>query len=136
MRISRSNLLFLSFFAGGIVLPTAILSFLSVRNIQNEAYLAQKNYNESTATFREECESTISKEQNKIFQEVKSASLYLYEQPHSLLDFGNATQFKTVNGIEAMFLFNNGTLIYPDISSKHFRRRQTSRTASQIHSKE
>jgi signal transduction histidine kinase len=120
MRISRSNLLFLSFFAGGIVLPTAILSFLSVRNIQNEAFLAQKNYNESTATFREQCESTISKEQSKIFQEVKSASLYLYEQPHSLLDFGNATQFKTVNGIEAMFLYNNGTLIYPDISSKHF----------------
>ncbi len=120
MRISRSNLLFLSFFAGGIVLPTAILSFLSVRNIQNEAYLAQKNYNESTETFREQCESTISKEQSKIFQEVKSASLYLYEQPHSLLDFGNATQFKTVSGIEAMFLYNNGTLIYPDISSKHF----------------
>ena len=120
MRISRSNLLFLSFFAGGIVLPTAILSFLSVRNIQNEAYLAQKNFSESVATFREQCESTISKEQSKIFQEVKSASLYLYEQPHSLLDFGNATQFKTVNGIEAMFLYNNGTLIYPDISSKHF----------------
>ena len=120
MRISRSNLLFLSFFAGGIVLPTAILSFLSVRNIQNEAFLAQKNFSESVATFREQCESTISKEQSKIFQEVKSASLYLYEQPHSLLDFGNATQFKTVNGIEAMFLYNNGTLIYPDISSKHF----------------
>ena len=120
MRISRSNLLFLSFFAGGIVLPTAILSFLSVRNIQNEAYLAQKNYNESTETFREQCETTVSKEQSKIFQEVKSASLYLYEQPHSLLDFGNATQFKTVSGIEAMFLYNNGTLIYPDISSKHF----------------
>ncbi|WP_304038748.1 cell wall metabolism sensor histidine kinase WalK [Fibrobacter succinogenes] len=93
---------------------------MSVRNIQNEAYLAQKNYNESTETFREQCESTISKEQSKIFQEVKSASLYLYEQPHSLLDFGNATQFKTVSGIEAMFLYNNGTLIYPDISSKHF----------------
>ncbi len=120
MRISRSNLLFLSFFAGGIVLPTAILSFLSVRNIQNEAYLAQKNFNESTTTFREELEATVSKEQNKIFQEIKSASLYLYEQPHSLLDFGNATQFKTVNGIEAMLLYNKGVLIYPDISSKHF----------------
>ena len=120
MRISRSNLLFLSFFAGGIVLPTAILSFLSVRNIQNEAYLAQKNFDESTTTFREEFASTISKEQNKIFQEIKSASLYLYEQPHSLLDFGNATQFKTVNGIEAMLLYNKGVLIYPDISSKHF----------------
>lgn len=82
MRISRSNLLFLSFFAGGIVLPTAILSFLSVRNIQNEAYLAQKNFNESTASFREEVESSVSKEQSKIFQEIKSASLYLYEQPH------------------------------------------------------
>ena len=120
MRISRSNLLFLSFFAGGIVLPTAILSFLSVRNIQNEAYLAQKNFNESTTTFREELEAIVSKEQNKIFQEIKSASLYLYEQPHSLLDFGNATQFKTVNGIEAMLLYNKGVLIYPDISSKHF----------------
>ena len=120
MQISRSNLLFLSFFAGGIVLPTAILSFLSVRNIQNEAYLAQKNFTESTETFREEVNNTIQKEQNKIYQEIKSASLYLYEQPHSLLDFGNATQFKTVSGIEAMFLYNKGTLIYPDISSKHF----------------
>ena len=101
-------------------MPTAILSFLSVRNIQNEAYLAQKNFNESTTTFREELEATVSKEQNKIFQEIKSASLYLYEQPHSLLDFGNATQFKTVNGIEAMLLYNKGVLIYPDISSKHF----------------
>ena len=120
MQISRSNLLFLSFFAGGIVLPTAILSFLSVRNIQNEAYLAQKNFTESTETFREEVTNSIQKEQSRIFQEIKSASLYLYEQPHSLLDFGNATQFKTVNGIEAMFLYNKGKLIYPDISSKHF----------------
>ena len=120
MQISRSNLLFLSFFFFFFVLPTAILSFLSVRNIQNEAYLAQKNFTESTETFREEVTNSIQKEQSRIFQEIKSASLYLYEQPHSLLDFGNATQFKTVNGIEAMFLYNKGKLIYPDISSKHF----------------
>ena len=74
MQISRSNLLFLSFFAGGIVLPTAILSFLSVRNIQNEAYLAQKNFTESTETFREEVTNTIQKEQNKIFQEITTLS--------------------------------------------------------------
>lgn len=120
MRISRSNLLFFALFAGGIVLPTAILSFLSVRNIQNEAFLAKKNFDESRATFQEELKETLEKEQNKLFQEIKTASIFLYEQPHNLLDFGNAIPFKSVNGVEATFLFNKGVLVYPDISSKHF----------------
>ncbi|MCQ2091354.1 MAG: HAMP domain-containing histidine kinase [Fibrobacter sp.] len=120
MQVSRNNLLFIFLFAGGIILPTAILAFLSFRNIQNEVYLAQKNFDENSISFQSEIEEAVSKEQKKIHQEAKGASLFLYEQPRGLLDFGNATEFKSVDGIEAIFLFNNGSLVYPDISSRHF----------------
>mgnify|MGYP003294256887 CR=1 FL=1 len=120
IKFSKNNLLFFALFAGGIVLPTAILSFLSFRNIQNEIFLAQKTFDENRASFQKEVEEAVIKEQDKIYQETKAASLFLYEQPRSLLDFGNATAFKDVNGIEAIFLFNNGKLVYPDISSRHF----------------
>lgn len=120
MQVSRNNLLFILLFAGGIILPTAILAFLSFRNIQNEVYLAQKSFDENSISFQSEIEEAVSKEQKKIHQEAKGASLFLYEQPRGLLDFGNATEFKSVDGIEAIFLFNNGSLVYPDISSRHF----------------
>lgn len=120
MQVSRNNLLLILFFVGGIVLPTAILSILSFRNIQNEVFLAQKNFNENRIAFLNDIEESVRKEQNKIFQETKAASLFLYEQPQRLLDFGHATEFKSVDGIEAIFLFNKGTLVYPDVSSRHF----------------
>jgi hypothetical protein len=120
MQVSRNNLLFVLLFAGGIVLPTAILSFLSFRNIQNEIYLSQKNFDENLNAFQNEVEDAIEKEQTKIYQETKAASLFLYEQPQGLLDFGHAAEFKSVEGLDAIFLFNNGNLIYPDITSKKF----------------
>ena len=120
MRVSHNNLLLFALFAGAIVLPTAILSILSFRNIQNEIFLAQKTFDENRTSFQTEVENAIEKEQNKILQETKAASLFLYGQPHSLLDFGNATTYRTVDGVEAMFLFNKGSLVYPDISSRHF----------------
>lgn len=120
IKFSRNNLLFFAFFAGGIVLPTAILSFLSFRNIQNEIFLAQKTFDENRNSFQKELEDAVNREQDKIFQETKAASLFLYEQPSSLLEFGNATAFKDVNGIEAIFLYNDNKLVYPDISSRHF----------------
>lgn len=120
IKFSKNNLLFVALFAGGIVLPTAILSFLSFRNIQNEIFLAQKTFDENRTSFQKEVEEAIAKEQEKIYQETKAASLFLYEQPRSLLEFGNATAFKDVNGIEAIFLYNDGKLIYPDISSRYF----------------
>ena len=120
MKVSRNNLLFFVLFAVGIVLPTAILSFLSFRNIQNETFLAQKNFDENRSAFQKELEEAVIKEQDKIYQETKAASLFLYEQPRSLLEFGNATAFKDVEGIEAIFLFNDNKLVYPNISSYHF----------------
>ena len=120
MQVSRNNLLFVLLFAGGIVLPTAILSFLSFRNIQNEIYLSQKTFDENLNAFQNEIEEAIEKEQSKIYQETKAASLFLYEQPQGLLDFGHAAEFKSVEGIDAIFLFNNRNLIYPDLSSKKF----------------
>ncbi|MCF0215874.1 MAG: histidine kinase [Fibrobacteraceae bacterium] len=119
MRVSRNNMLLFALFAGGIVLPTAILSFLSFRNIQNETFLAQKTLDENRYSFQTEVEETITKEEARILDETKSASMFLYEQPQSLLDSEN-TFFKTVEGIDAIFLFNKGQLIYPDISSRHF----------------
>ncbi|MCQ2097048.1 MAG: HAMP domain-containing histidine kinase [Fibrobacter sp.] len=120
MKVSKNNLLFILLFAGGIILPTAILSFLSFRNIQNEMFLAQKNFTENRQAFQNELEDAIANEQSKIFNEVKTASLFLYEQPQHLLDFGNETEFKSVDGIDAIFLFNKGQLVYPDIFSKHY----------------
>ncbi len=120
MRFSKGNLILILVFVGGIIMPTAILSFLGFRNIQNEMFLAQKNFDENQAAFQKDIEDAISKEQEKIYQETKAASLFLYEQPRSLLEFGNAASFKDVAGIEAIFLYNNGSLVYPDISSKHF----------------
>ena len=96
----------------------AILSYLSFRNIQNENYLIQKNFDENQISLQKELEDALDKEQSKILQETKAASLFLYELPKSLLEFGNAANFKDVQGIEAIFLYNNGTLVYPDISSK------------------
>ena len=64
--------------------------------------MANKNIFASEAESKE-------KEQSKIFQETKTASLFLYELPKSLLEYGNAASFKDVNGIEAIFLYNNGT---------------------------
>ena len=120
IRFSKNNLLFFALFAGGIVLPTAILSFLSFRNIQNEIFLAQKTFDENRNAFQKDVEEAVLNEQEKIYQETKAASLFLYEQPRSLLEFGNATAFKDVNGIEAIFLYNDNRLVYPDISSRHF----------------
>ena len=120
IKFSKNNLLFFALFAGGIVLPTAILSFLSFRNIQNEIFLAQKTFDENRTAFQKDVEEAVHREQEKIYQETKAASLFLYEQPHSLLEFGNATAFKDVNGIEAIFLYNDNKLVYPDISSRHF----------------
>ena len=120
MRFSKGNLILILVFVGGIIMPTAILSFLGFRNIQNEMFLAQKNFDENQAALQKDIEDAIAKEQEKIYQETKAASLFLYEQPRSLLEFGNAASFKDVAGIEAIFLYNNGSLVYPDISSKHF----------------
>mgnify|MGYP003296211886 CR=1 FL=1 len=120
MQVSHHNLLFVLLFAGGGILRTAILSVLSFRNIQNEMFLSQKNFDENLSSFQSDVDKAIQKEQSKIYQETKAASLFLYEQPQRLLDFGHAAEFKSVEGIEAIFLFNNGNLIYPDITSKNF----------------
>ena len=120
MHFSKGNLILILVFVGGIIMPTAILSFLGFRNIQNEMFLAQKNFDENQAALQKDLEDAIAKEQERIYQETKAASLFLYEQPRSLLEFGNAASFKDVAGIEAIFLYNNGNLVYPDISTKHF----------------
>lgn len=120
MQVIRNNLLLVLLFAGGIVLPTAILSVLSFRNIQNELYLSQKNFDDNISSFQDELKDAINSEQEKLYQEIKAASIFLYEQPQRLLDFGHATQFKSVAGIDAIFLFNNKSLVYPNLSSKSF----------------
>ena len=96
MHFSKGNLILILVFVGGIILPTAILSFLGFRNIQNEMFLAQKNFDENQAALEKDIEDAIEKEQEKIYQETKAASLFLYEQPRSLLEFGNAASFKDV----------------------------------------
>ena len=69
MRFSKGNLILILVFVGGIIMPTAILSFLGFRNIQNEMFLAQKNFDENQAAFQKDIEDAIAKEQEKIYQE-------------------------------------------------------------------
>ncbi|MCQ2120554.1 MAG: HAMP domain-containing histidine kinase [Fibrobacter sp.] len=102
------------------MLPTAILSVLSFRNIQSETFLAQKTFTENRENFQKELEDAFTKEQEKIFQETRAASLFLYELPKSLLEFGNAAAYKDVRGIKSIFLYNEGNLVYPDIASRRF----------------
>lgn len=120
MSFSKNNIIFFALFAGAIVLPTAILSVLSFRSIQNETFLAQKTFVENREAFQKELEDAVLKEQEKIFQETKNASLFLYELPKSLLEFGNVVSYKDVRGIKSIFLYNDGKMVYPDIASRHF----------------
>lgn len=120
MRFSKSNPILIALFFGGIILPTAILSILSFRNIQNETFLAKKTFEENLKSFKGELEAGVQKEQNKILLEAKAASQFLYEQPQNLLEFGKSSSFKEVSGISTIFLFNKDTIVYPNIISHFF----------------
>jgi signal transduction histidine kinase len=115
MRLQRSNSILVALFFGGIILPTAILAFLSFRSIQNELFLAEKNFEENLTSFQKEMAEAVKREQHSVLQETKTASQFLYEQPQNFLEFGNATSFKNVDGVSAIFLFNGPKLIYPSI---------------------
>lgn len=112
MSFLRKNPLFVAFFVL-ILGPTIILSVFSFRNILNENFLAEKTFEEHQQSFRKDVENAVRSEQNKIFSEVKAASLFLYEQPNNLLSFGSNVQHKDVAGVKSTFLFNGDTLIYP-----------------------
>lgn len=112
MNFLRKNPLFVAFFVL-ILGPTVILSFFSFRNILNENFLAEKNFEEHQKSFKKDLETAITKEQNRIFNETKTASLFLYEQPSSILEFGKNAPYKVVQGVKSIFLFNSDTLIYP-----------------------
>ncbi|MDR1760713.1 MAG: HAMP domain-containing histidine kinase [Fibrobacter sp.] len=92
-----------------------MLSVLSFRSIQNELYLAKKNFEENVISFQNELETAITREQNKILQETKAVSQTLYEQPPDLRENENSTPIKNVDGIRAIFLFNQGNRIYPSL---------------------
>ena len=72
MRFSKGNLILILVFVGGIIMPTAILTFLGFRNIQNEMFLAQKNFDENQAALQKDIEDAIAKEQEK--ETVRSAA--------------------------------------------------------------
>lgn len=118
MKLPENNRIFIALFFGGIIIPTAILAFLSFRNVQNERFLAEKNFEDSRNSFTKQALSTVQSEQVEILKEAKNASQFLYEQPQKMLEFGNAASFKNVQGVEAIFLFNEGKLIYPSIPVK------------------
>lgn len=137
MRLPRSNPILVALFFGAIILPTIILSVLSFRSIQNELFLTEKNFEENLMSFQNELETSIAREQNKILQETKAASQTLYEQPPNLADMENSIPIKNVDGVSAIFLFNQNNRIYPNIpfrvsdTEKSF----STRTASEIESR-
>ena len=116
MKLPKNNRIFIALFFGGIIIPTAILAFLSFRNVQNERLLAEKNFEDSQSSFAKQAVQTVQKEQREILKETKNASQFLYEQPQKLLEFGNAVSYRKVQGIASIFLFNENRLVYPSIS--------------------
>jgi len=119
MKFSKNNPLIIAFFFVGIILPTTILSVLSFRNIQNETFLAKKNFEENITSFKKAITEGVLDEELKILQESKAASAFLYEQPKNLLDYSKTSSYMSVEGVNAFFLFNNKKIIYPNIIS-HF----------------
>ena len=114
MSFLRKNPLLLALFVL-ILGPTIVLALFSFRSVSNESFLAQKTLEERQRAFKGEVEDAFEKEQAKLMQEVKAASVFLYEQPSVLMDFVKSVPFKQVDGVEALFLFNGDTLIYPHI---------------------
>lgn len=114
--LPKNNRIFIALFFGGIIIPTAILAFLSFRNVQSERLLAEKNFEDSQTSFVKQVSQAIDEEQLEILKETKNASQFLYEQPQKLLEFGNPASFKKVQGIGAIFLFNENRLVFPSIS--------------------
>ena len=119
MKFSKNNPFIIAFFFVGIILPTTILSVLSFRNIQNETFLAKKNFEENITSFKKAITEGVLDEELKILQESKAASAFLYEQPKNLLDYSKTSSYMSVEGVNAFFLFNNKKIIYPNIIS-HF----------------
>ena len=114
MSFLRKNPLLLALFVL-ILGPTIVLAVFSFRSVSNESFLAQRTLEERQRAFKGEVEDAFEKEQAKLMQEVKAASVFLYEQPSVLMDFVKSVPFKQVDGVEALFLFNGDTLIYPHI---------------------
>lgn len=114
MQFVRKNPLAIAFFTL-ILGPTLLLSFFSFRNILNEGYLAQKNFEEDRLDLKKAIEKAVEDEENEFLQETKAAALFLYEQPTKLLDFSQSTPYKNVQGISSIHLFNGDTLIYPQL---------------------
>ena len=114
MQFVRKNPLAIAFFIL-ILGPTLLLSFFSFRNILNEGYLAQKNFEEDRLDLKKAIEKAVEDEENEFLQETKAAALFLYEQPTKLLDFSQSTPYKNVQGISSIHLFNGDTLIYPQL---------------------
>ncbi len=115
MKFPKNNRIFIALFFCGIIIPTSILAVLSFRNVQNEQFLAEKNFEDSRNSFAKQAALAVQNEQIEILKEAKNASQFLYEQPQSLLEFDKAVSFKSVPGIEAIFLFNERRLIYPSV---------------------
>ena len=116
MKLPKNNRIFIALFFCGIIIPTAILAFLSFRNVQNERLLAEKSFENAQASFSKQAIQAVQKEQLAILSETKAASIYLYEQPQKLLEFDKAPSFRQVKGIAATFVFNENALVFPSIS--------------------
>ena len=68
MQFVRKNPLAIAFFIL-ILGPTLLLSFFSFRNILNEGYLAQKNFEEDRLDLKKAIEKAVEDEENEFLQE-------------------------------------------------------------------
>lgn len=74
MKLPKNNRIFIALFFCGIIIPTAILAFLSFRNVQSERLLAEKNFEDAQTSFSKQAIQTVRDEQTEILKETRTAS--------------------------------------------------------------
>jgi hypothetical protein len=95
VKLPKNNRIFIALFFCGIIIPTAILAFLSFRNVQSERLLAEKNFEDAQTSFSKQAIQTVRDEQTEILKETRTASQFLYEQPQKLLESETPLHSKT-----------------------------------------
>ena len=78
MNLPKNNRIFIVLFFCGIIIPTAILAFLSFRNVQSELLLTEKNFENAQNTFLKQTVQIVQNEQKEVLKETKNASQFLY----------------------------------------------------------
>ena len=90
----------------GILLATIVLSFIGFRSVKNEEWIAEKNYESARINLKNAIEEASENEMGKIIKGVQKLAL------------GEDFLRDSVPGILSVFVFKDGSLVYPGINEE------------------